>query len=393
MKNQIDENERFKETFKLLNNDIRKYQYRLDNWHFDIYEKRLLKAFYMFRKNQFEVIAFLRSFEIIDNSFLEGVRLYLLGLSYNHYSKFSFAGERLKQASKIFEDNAEDDFSSYTMIALVMVYANQLNIESLKKISLRLDDYRPSSEYHECLILHAKAVACLEIGEYSRLTTILKRAKKKKSVAIKHLESYFIYIELLLNLRKEDFKKCFNCLEDLKKSKGFCNKILYKLMKTLLFHIAEDQPIYIYENELSNYPEFLSQMELIKALEIGEVERAKSHWKDLSGHNEELYAPNFKYCGSTCLFSIALEKHRGKIEQVSFCEKQLENFDSKVDKLYYVLSSYNGPIDKEKLIELIWSNVEITEKADTRLRVLILKCKKKYGVKIKAKTGTYLLVA
>ena len=99
----------FIETFEMSRTSFRKFNYRLKNDPFDYHAKLLLSAYKdYFKKNKDSISEKLKPKEF-QIPFYEAVRLYLVGMTQNHFGTFRFAVENLEKSIEIFQSLEEKD--------------------------------------------------------------------------------------------------------------------------------------------------------------------------------------------------------------------------------------------------------------------------------------------
>jgi hypothetical protein len=382
----------FSETFRLFNTNKRTFEYRLKRSLFSQIELKLLKAYQLFRKKQpTKALELLKKKPTSEHVFLLGFHHYLKALIQNYQSKYRLAYNNTIKANDFWSITESDLISSsYLLSAVVAVNRKEFN-----DVAKYLDLIRvlPSpSEYVDFTILQLEAIYHKQTGNIAKSKHIVKAALKKFKK--KDIQTVFLLIALETSIKEKDYKKAYEWFDIYKKNSGFKIKTNYIFIQNLLDNLTKDIPIYVYKKDFRDFPEFWSQLNVIKNLYLGEIETASDYWQELTNNNNKLYQAGFEYSGEINLFQLCLDKYKEEHEFISTCTFSKEEFsmiNSPVDKCYYILKSTSRTIRIEDLIKLIWS-MDVSESTITRLRSTIYNCKKKYGCNIKSQQESYQLV-
>jgi tetratricopeptide (TPR) repeat protein len=382
-----EETDFFKETFQLLNVDQRKFEYRLKTHHFSPQEKKILEAFWYFKKNDQEEIFSRLKTPIVDNVFLEATRSYLLGLAHNHYGKFKFAIEHLNKSISLYQSQEEDEFIIYALTSLITAYSNTKNTLAMAQAVDLLKTYPPKGAFSQLLRIHAELLYLSLAEQDKKAEKIIIKALSEDNPHLENFKPSFYLTLFSINFKRERYQDCKTILDDYKKSKGFTVKVNFLYMKNLLEHIVENKPLYIYENDFKDYPELHYQLEVIKALSRSDIKRAEDFWSKLALHNPEIYQKNFNYLGGPNLFFAALKIHK-QDNKVKIDKTELKSIEKPLEKLIYIFEKTSVPIQKAELINLIWDE-EVSEKTQNKLRKLVFKYNETGKVKIVSYQDTY----
>jgi hypothetical protein len=394
MKAKNDENESlksFRETFRLGGTNLRRFLYAINNSNFSINQRRILKAYYFYKKNKKQECLDLLQGKTIESDFLDGVRLYLIGLVYNQFGHLRYAIEKLKESVDKFKSVNCQDFIINPLSVLAIAYGNRRELDEMKKCYELLQNYHAEDDVLQLQVMHVGMVYNLLTENYKLVHEMIDEANQKKLKGSDQYQPYFHIIRLSAYVREENYNECYSVLEEYKKESGNLVKANFSYIKSLLDHIVHQKPLYIYASHFKDFPELHHQLEVIKNLSIGEIEIAEKFWMKLAGHNQSLYQKNFCYKGEPSLFSKLLEKYKQNIKPWDIDEQKILKIDSKIDRLDYILKSSPKPISSHKLIELIW-NEEVDEKNMARLRKLISLYSKKYNVIVSSRQMTYQIV-
>jgi hypothetical protein len=382
----------FKETFKLLNVDQRKFEYRLKSHPFDRQQKKLLEAFLFFKRNNKEEVFQRLKTVPLENKFLEATRCYLLGMAQNHFGFFKFAAEHLSLAVKDYQSLDEDEFVVYPLTVLVLTYGNMKDLKKMEETVDLMKSYQASGDFSHLLMVHAEVLYLLQSNQFLKANKLLNNQLKKENSFLEMFLPSFLLIKFSISFNQKDYDSCFKILEEYKISKGFIVRVNYLYMKSLLDHIAKAKALYVYESDFRDYPELHHQLEVIKALSRGDGKRAELFWKLLAKHNPSVYQNEFTYSSGEGLFSVALRMYLGNANKKEISQSHLTQLKSPMEKLEYLLTEIDIPHSKADLIKLIW-NEDVSEKALNRLRKLVFDFNQKSKSKIVSHHDTYKVVS
>jgi hypothetical protein len=383
--------EKFIEVWNMLHLNTRMFDYWVKHGDFSILERRLLKASSFYKKNKKQ-----ECFEILmttmkEDAFLEGFRFFLIGLLYNQHGHFFYAIENLESSIRFFEQAREQNFILTPLCVLVNVYGNRRDVKNMANCIDRIKEYRAESDAIKLQVLYAEQSYFTITNQYRKAENVFRKAEEKKLPGFEVYRPYFLVNQLMTNVKEKKYSKCYQTLHEYHQYSGCLVKANYSYMKALLDLITQDKPLYIYSKDFKDFPEMHHQLEVIKALMVGDMVKAEKFWAILSQHNPELYTSGFNFKGDQSLFYQALQKYENHINKNQISPEGIKLRSSKVEKLHYILSASNGPLSNEKLISLIW-NEQTNESTLMKLRKLISNYTKKYGQKVKSYQGTYRLI-
>lgn len=381
----------FKETFRLLNINQRQFLYRLKTYPFLQAEKKILKSFYSFKKGKNAAsLDELNSFRSED-PFLEAMRVYLKGLNQNHLTKYKLALKNFLKAKNLFKHLKQDSFAASPLIMLSIVYSNRneldLMLESINALKLIKDD----CAYVTHSTIQVESIYLLKTNSLSQCKKILQKALDETSPEVDLYRASHLLTLFNVYLKEQEFEQCYTILDKYRNCSGISIKANYVFMKTLLEHLTDNTPLYIYKSRFEDHPELLGQAKLIQALSLGKISEASLYWKELREHNPHLYSEDLIYNCSGDLFSQLFEKYKSVFTHKINDFPKLDSFSSPVEKIHYILVLSNAPVSKFDLMELVW-NEKYTELLGARLRNSIKECRKKFNVKIISKQDTYELI-
>jgi len=382
-----DELKFFKDTFQLLNVDQRKFEYRLKTHPFSPNEKKILEAFWYFKKNDYPETSSRIQSPITDNSFLEATRSYIHGLSQNHFGKFKFAIEHLKKSIHMYQNLNEEEFIVYALTALIVAYSNTKNETAMAEAVDLMKTFPTKGPFSQLLRIHAELLYLSQAEQDKKAEKIIQKTIEGNNPYLESFKPSFLLTLFSIKFRRERYQDCKFILEDYKRSNGFTVKANYLYMKTLLENIAEDKPLYVYEKDFKDYPELHHQLEVIKALSRSDLTRAHSFWSKLAHHNPEIYKEDFIYKGGHNLFSVAMKIHHNE-KELEIKKSDLDLIEKPIDKLAHIFNKTGAPIPKSRLINLIWGE-EVDEKFLNRLRKIVFKYNELSDQKIVSYQDTY----
>ena len=380
----------FRETFCLIHLDQKKFLKWMKAKNYTVNEKKLLSAFYHFKKNKKHPSLEILKSSPLNESFLEGVRLYLIGLVYNQHSHFTHAIENLEKSIKLLDEISEQEFILNPLIILCLVHGNRRDILKMGEVLDRVKEIPVKSEFGKLQIIHAEIFYYCLSKQLLKAQTLLISTLEKKVPEVEVFRPFFLVNLFGIYLTQGHYDSCYSILEQYKDLNGTVVKANFSYMKSLLDHLVQDKPLYIYVSQFGEFPELYEQLEVIKHLSIGDRETAHKFWQKLSKHNSELYGDNFNYKGEENLFSFSLKKYLGTVHKREWKESELIKIVSKIEKLHYILSNSLAPISSAELIKLVWAE-EVSELTQARLRKLISLYEKKYKVEVTSRQLTYQL--
>jgi tetratricopeptide (TPR) repeat protein len=382
----------FLDTWKLVQSNLRKFQYRLKQHPFSITEKKILTSFYLYNKNKKEEALDLLKIKIQDDSFHEGMRYYLKGLIYNQHGHFSHAIENLNNSVECFKKQKESPFIINSLCLLVNVYSNRRDIQKTSEVLDQLIVVEPQNDSQKLQKQYAQMCYYSITGQTKNAVSFYKKIKDQSNPQFEIYRPYFLVNLFNLHATDKKFDQCFIVLDEYKKISGCLVKANYLYMKCVLEHLTQDAPLYFYSKDFKDFPELYMQLKVINLLKSGDTQEAAKVWSTLSHHNKFLYDKNFTYTGEKSLFYQALQKHLVNSGESSIDEEKLESIKTNLEKMAYIFSVCRAPIQNEELIRLIW-NEELTEISLQRLRKLVSDYSKKYNAKVKAFDARYKVVS
>ena len=289
---------------------------------------------------------------------------------------------------KLFEGLKEREFIVYPLTTLVLAHGNMKSLKEMEGAVDLMKSYRANGDFSHLLMVQAEVLYLVQAGHTAKAEHLLNKVIKQNHPYLEDFRPSFLIIQFSIFLKGAKYKNCFDILEQYKETKGFVVKINYTYMKSLLDHLVSKKPLYIYESEFKDYPELLHQLEVIKALSRGDIEKARAYWSLLARHNPKVYQDQFNYVAEYSLFSMALNKYASYAKTVEIDPFQLNQCKGPLEKIHYIFSETDSPLSKAEIIKLIW-NEEMSERSMSRLRKLIFEYNQRIQNKLISHQDTY----
>lgn len=162
------------------------------------------------------------------------------------------------------------------LIVILFIKANQADVKSMKKLMPLLDKMQLKSHYADMSKVQSKGLYFLLIGEYQKAKLLVQKIiKNPAKYEIKDEMQEFLIILFNANLMQNNFNHCYDILYEYKLYNGHYVKVNYSYINLLLNHITDDTKIYFYKNQYEEFPEMFWQLNVIKALKMGDQLEAK----------------------------------------------------------------------------------------------------------------------
>lgn len=387
-----EEKRNFQETFEIARINLEKFQRRLKRSRFSQEEMLILEAFLFYQKrNKEEIFNRIRTKKMQD-PYLEATRNYVLGLTYNHFGKYSFAVEKLKISIRQYQEIGEEEGCFYPIVFLVLTFANQKRFAELEKYARLMKTYKPRTQHQKIAQGHAYIVFLVTTDQTEKAKDELIKILRTKNEYLDRYRAGLLVLSFMLAFKEKRYEECSEILKKYKNAKGFSVQANYLYMKSLFNHLVKGAPLYVYENDFENCLELRDQLEVIKAMSRGDREWAYKAWFKLQKHNPILYGKNFEFNGDSCLFSMALQKHVKSLETEIDIKRLVQGNLSLDQKLEKIFNNTNVTISKEKLIELLWNEAP-SEMAMARLRKVVSRFNQRHSAQLKSYQDTYQRVS
>ncbi len=383
----------FLDTWKLLHSNLRMFDYYLKQPHLGRNEKKLLKAFYLFKKNKKEACLSLLASPMANEPFLEAVRYYLIGLTYNQFCHYVYAAENLQKSIAIFQRIKNQNFIFNPLCLLVMVCGNRRDLKNMAKYldQIQTIDLSQQSRHMQLQVNYAQLFYFVLTDKIEKARIIFDKAESCRWPEYKVFKPYFLVQIFMLQVKLDLLEDCYITLGKYKACSTPGVKANYQFMKSLLDHLVHAKPLYVYATDYHEFPELFQQLEVIKQLSVGNITEASKKWYLLQKHNPVLYRDNFQFIGDKCLFSISLQRYEHYFKARASVDSTLPAHLSKIELLHHLFSNTSRPLSQDELIEVIYAGPS-DEKAKARLRKLISNYAKKYSAEIRSHQSTYQLI-
>lgn len=370
--------------------EVRKGVKFLNDKRLSYAEKALLRSLVALRKGHIEEVFELLGPMVMPNLFLEAFKYHFLGLTCNNAGRLDEAIKYLKQAIGLFDDCEDKDYIFYPYNSIFLSYANLFELDQMKLVLKNLKLCNLSTKFKEAMYLKNTAIYHLHAGQMSLSISLADKLKSEFTDVVSDEFSSLILIKFMAFLKLKDMESCHQQLEAYKgATSGIYSKANYKFMKLMLNHLEHETQLYVYPNDFKDAPFLLNQLMVIKELSIGNLQAAAQSWEYLQKHYPHMYAEDYVYNGDVCLFSLALDKYRSNAKSV-FSSTDLDSLKTVQEKLVYILTKTNAPLSKEELIKLIWHE-DYSLANGNRLDSLVDRVKKKFGLTISVRMGSYSL--
>lgn len=377
-------------TLNTLNSSIRQYKYHLNSKPFSPTQKKLLRAFLLYKKGKAnDVINALRGLHVQEKTY-DAIRLYILSIAQNHIGSYKLSLMNSESSIKMCQESNNKKFIIFPILAALITLGNRKEAQHMKFYLDKIESYETDDDYIRLSIYQVYAIYYSLIDDFASLNKTVRKALLLNTPYLKELEASFILLNFISFFKQGNYKGCYLTLENYKKSKGFVVRVNYKYMKMLLDHITQGSPLYVYEKDFKGFTELYKQVEVLKSLDCRDLESAKDSWCELQKHNPSLYENDFQYTGDYCLFSNILNSKLEKRKQVqSFNEDVLKSLTSDAEKVLYLLRNSNKSLSKYEIIDTLWNHLE-QSRAESKLYKAIHKLKRS-DLKVKNKMGCYFI--
>lgn len=380
----------FIEALEVLALEPSKTKKFLNDKRISFVEKKILKASLELRDGKSEnVIKILENLDC-ESDIVDSQRCYFLASAHNNLSSYPEAIKYFERSLALGEQY-DIHFRDFSIIyGLIICY---MNLKDSKQIAIycnRLFQIGAKGSKQKIDLLFASYYSEITRHNLSEAQHILVTIEQKWDELSDHQRILLLFEEFDLAIKSTQYDNASLILEKFKSVKKFYNKASFKFMRALLDNLIDDKEIYLYDKDFQNQPIFHLEMKVICALREGRNDDAQAHWLELSLDNPKLYAPDFKYNGDICLFSLCLEKN---LQRESTAPLTLPEGMSKEDKLIHILRNRGTLVSKSEVFRLIYDR-EAESKDDLhKLTALVSHIRKKNKLNIKTQKGCYYLAS
>jgi tetratricopeptide (TPR) repeat protein len=353
-------------------------------------EKVIIEGWFLLRdsKNN-EVINSLQKL-ILNDEIVELERNLLLGIAYNNIGEFRKSLESLENCKKKLDLYPLERQSFLAYYNLFIVHFNYMNLLGMEEAIETLEKKSSGSAGDERAILFCHLCYQVMKNDTFKADELIQQLDKLESITSESQACAYQVLKFNYYIQNDNLTDCYLVLEKMKKFRKFQISSNYKFMKELMKFLTEDKSIYFYDKDFEKTPLLLWQMKVLSHLEASELDQATKAWDELIKIDPSHYKQEFRYVGRKNLFSICLEKVRPMEMEFALNLKKIQN---KEDRLITILKSYEKPIRKDELYELIWEENPEKKTDFDKLKTMILKIRKSKNLDIKSKKGCYLLIA
>lgn len=382
----------FDQVLKELNERPGRLEKWLDDHRLTSLEKKILIGHSWIRNNLNQKV--LDEIPLLPQSemaFVEAHRKLLIGIAANNLSRFDEAREYLAGSTEAFSALGLHYYQFMGHFNLFLLASNQLDFKSMEKNLKMMRSIPEELPVQHLRLLRCEFIFADETNQTRAAQKWLDKIEALKeslpeSDKISHLVSEFMF-----RVKLEELSEARLVLEQMKKHRKFHLSENFNFMKKLLDHLTDDKPIYAYATDFEQVPLLFHQVQLIQSLEALEKEAALEQWKVLQKMMPDVYGEPFKYLGTKCLFSLALDKHLGK--QIETPVIKIAETDNKVEQLISILKAHPAGLRKAHLFELLWGEIPESKEDLKRLVRLVYKARQSHKLEIQTRKGSYFIEA
>jgi hypothetical protein len=354
-------------------------------------EKRIVNCFMMMRSNQNrEGLIIAEDIPSQSDLFVEAMRLFVIAGFLNNLNQHQKSLVYFQQCYVLLPKNIVRRFEFVTLLNIFNLYINLRNFKNAFEIIGEMEKI-PSLEREDLIALDRCQF------NYFTLTENSPKASEYFDIVFKNINDYPEHTRAVVLLDIWDYgitfqkyELCRDILKRMKKQRNYILSSYYNYMKILFYHLIENKPIYLVQSDYRDYPELKNQLNLIRALELNQINEAIGIWNKLHEKKPEVFAKKFKCLGQKTIFSLCLEKYRSKLLHIRE-QVELDKNDSIMLRIEKSLTGYQE-ISKNDLFQMIYGR-NIESKNDlNRLARDIYKFKKKKNLEINSKKGVYTLL-
>jgi hypothetical protein len=356
-------------------------------------EKDILLGYLLIRDSKnLEVINLFTNQVTHSSAYIEAHKNLLLGIAYNNLSQFKQAIVCYETAAQSFNQKVTNHFYFMTRINLYWAHYNLKDKEKMKDEISEIDKCEVDSETEILRVLRCKFSYAVFVEDFIAADNLIHKIEKFKDFMTEHFKSNFIIDKFNLELKRNNFKACQDCLAEMKKHRKYYFSSNYNFMKILLDHYLQSSPLYINNTDFKDSEDLLLQLQVIQKLQERNTATAKELWNKLRAFSNATYGEDFTYHGDRNLFSLCLEKQKyinGNLFSSDEDKEETIHLKNKVKKLYHIVKDLKGPISKEELFFLTWGE-NLKDKDDAaKLSHALSRIKREYGISLKIKKGCY----
>lgn len=353
-------------------------------------EKKILESYILIRNNKnAEATELLHGLSKSEFPFVEALKSLVLGISFINQSEYAKAEECILKTLPDFKKLESHYCLFLGYFNLCFIYLNSGKLSKVYDCIQAMEKIPQEAEIQLIRLLRCKFNYYLDTEDLSSAEKILQqieplKIKMGENDSISHLTSEFMY-----QVQREDFSKCQDVLNEMKKFRKFHLSANYKYMKKLLDHLVKGAPVYAYAEEFESVPALFQLIKLIQLLEEGKSDEALIYWNILRSSAPQIYKEEFNYQGPKSLFSLCLQKHQKQL--ASTTQFHFHPEATKYDKFLTILKESKGPVSAGLIFELIWEKSSETKEDLLKVSRLAYRAKTEEGMDISFRKGTYEL--
>jgi len=369
---------------------------RLSSWLADKrltqLEKKIVQGHFWIRDNQNEfAISELTQLPKSNIDYIDAHFSLVLGIAHLNLTHFKESKAYLIDAQQVFE---RLDLHYYHFIAcfnLFILASNQVNLLEMQTFLDKMSHIpKNDNELLQIRFKRCEFIYADESGESEKAGKLLHELSKLKTIMAENDIISHLVSEFMFHVKLKDLKQARACLEEMKKHRKFHLNQNFNFMKKMLDNLMDNTPIYIPQDLLKEIPVLHHQLQIIQSLEASDRESALQSWEKLQQMAPELFGDPFDYKGTTCLFSLGLEKYQANAN-TNVVEIAETREGSKLNQLISILTNTSASIPKPLLYELLWGEYPETKDDLQRLTRLVSKARATMGIEIKTRKGCYYL--
>lgn len=356
-------------------------------------ERALLRALSDIRANRYQsVINKVSKLSVFNTDLIQGVRDIILGVAHNNTGDFKKAISLYLAAIPLInkEQNIACSFMLY--YNYFVTSSNLLDINHMSTCveyfkSNRFQILRQEIARDICLFFYYSF-----IEDFTECCNLMRSIESQRDSMSEATWNNYLIFKFNFYVKQEDFANCRKVLKDLSQIRTFKCIENYKFMQIMLDHVEHGHPVYAYPRDFKTVPILLSQIMIIKSLEVCDIENAESFWKNIQEVYPHLYKNSFEFTGQKCLFSLALAKHKAAVVDQNIHRDHISVQKNKVVQLWDILQHARHPVFVGEIYEIIYQQKYNQEKEQARkIQVLMFKLKKKYSVEVSFHRNHYKL--
>lgn len=352
-------------------------------------EKQLLKSMSLIRENRpLSAIEILNS-SYFEQTFQEGIRLLLLGISHNNISDWDQAIIFLDRSKELLQ-RVNPDSSSILFLVYYNIYNTFLNLRNKKRceeISEKILNF-PTHTRREEIIKHKVQLSILTLKEkFEETPRVVAYLTAKLATCKDYLKTSILYDLFDFYVATNDFKNAAKIHLKMKCCRTFYISESYIYIGILMSFINSGQFTYYYKDQFAFGEILFMQLQYIESRNRGD-KSADLIWQSLQLLVPTVFLPSGKYNGGRDLFHHALNKIETKKEQSPSIEHKKTGDNHILD-----LFANGAHVSKNELFFFIYGTYDFDKEEQKKLSAVLNRLKKKHQINFKFFKGHYYLVS